>query len=196
MIRGNAFHGFVSMPRRRRSWKVESESMISKSRLNFRRSFVLPLPLKHGRADDQDSADSPPQEEFFQDQPALDRLAQAHAIGQQQADTGHGQGPNHRLQLVGVDLDCRVPDAQQRLVLDAFGFPQPVQAGPAVGIDEGLKNVGAVGPVLVHAGQRGLAQHHGRGLDFPEQLLGFGVAEVVQVLDIDRCSRPWASRLS
>ena len=45
--------------------------------------------------------------------------------------------------------------------------------------------VGAVGPVGVHAGQRGRAQDLGRGLDLPEQLLGLGVAAVVEVLDID-----------
>ena len=45
--------------------------------------FVLPLPLEHGRADDEDSADSSSQQEFLRDQPALDRLAQAHAIAQQ-----------------------------------------------------------------------------------------------------------------
>ena len=92
---------------------------------------------------------------------------------------------DHRLQLVGVDLDRRVPDAQERLVLDAVAFPQPVQPGPAVGVDERLETPGAVGAVGVHAGQRGLAQHPGRRLDFPEQLLGLGVAEVVEVLDID-----------
>ena len=84
-----------------------------------------------------------------------------------------------------MDLDGRVPDAQERLVLDVLAFPQPVQPGPAVGIDEGLKNLGIVGPVGVHARQRGLAQHDRRGLDFPEQLFGLGVAEVVEVLDID-----------
>ena len=96
-----------------------------------------------------------------------------------------GKARMHRLQLVGVNLDGRIPDAQQRLVLDAFAFPQPIQPGPAVGIDEGLKDAGIVGPILVHAGQRGLAQHHRRGLDFPEQLLGLGIAEVVQVLDLN-----------
>ena len=84
-----------------------------------------------------------------------------------------------------MNLDGRVPDAQERLVLDAVALPQPVQPRPAVGIDEGLKHVGAVGPVRVHAGQRGLAQHLRRRLDFPEKLFGFGVAEVVQVFDLD-----------
>ena len=130
--------------------------------------FVLPLPLEHGRADDEDATDSSPQKKFFGNQPALDRLAQAHAIGQQQADARHLQGPEDRLQLVGVNLDGRVPDAEQRLVLDAIALSQPVQPSPAMSIDEGQEHIGAVGPVLVHARQRGLAQHEGRGLDFPE----------------------------
>ena len=95
--------------------------------------LVLPLPLKHGRAEDQDAPDSPPQEQFFQDQARLDRFAEAHAIGQEQADTGHGQRPEHRLQLVGVDLDGRVPDAEQRLVLDAVASPAGGSAGSSDG---------------------------------------------------------------
>ena len=147
--------------------------------------LVLPLPLEHRRAEDEDAADAPPQEQFFEDQPGLDRLAQADAIGQEQADTGHRQGLEHRLKLVGVDLDGRVPDAQERLVLDVLALPEPVQPGPAVGVDERLQRLGAVGPVGIHARQRGRAQDLGRRLDLPEQLLGFGVAPVVEVLDID-----------
>ena len=101
--------------------------------------LVLPLPLEHGRAEDEDAPDAPPQEQFFEDQAGLDRLAEADAVGQEQADTGHRQGPQDRLQLVGVDLDGRVPDAEERLVLDALGLPQPVQPGPAVGVDERLQ---------------------------------------------------------
>ena len=92
MMRGNAFHGFVSIPRRRRSWKVESESMTSKSRLNLRRSSYFHCRWSIAGQSDEDAADAPPQEQFFEDQPGLDRLAQAHAVGQEQADTGHRQG--------------------------------------------------------------------------------------------------------
>ena len=95
-----------------------------------------------------------------------------------------------------MDLDRRVPDAQQRLVFDALRFPQPVQPGPAVGIDEGLQSLGVVGPVGIHAGQRGLAERLGRGFDFPQQLLGFGVAEVVEVFDIDDVQPTLGDRLS
>ena len=63
--------------------------------------------------------------------------------------------------------------------------PQAVEPGPAVGVDEGLQGGGAVGPVGVHAGQRGRAEDGGRRLDLPEQLLGFGEAAVVEVLDLD-----------
>ena len=158
MMRGKAFHGFVSMPRWRRSWKVESRVDDLEIEVELPPKLVLPLPLEHGRAEDEDAADSPSQEQFFEHQPRLDRLAEAHAIGQQQADTGHRQGLEHRLQLVGVDLDGRVPDAQERLVLDVLALTQPVQPGPAVGVDERLQRVGAVGPVGIDARQRGRAQ--------------------------------------
>ena len=84
-----------------------------------------------------------------------------------------------------MNLNGRVPNAKQRFVLDAIAFPQPVQPGPAVGVDEGLENIGIVGPVFVHPWQRGLAQHQRRGLHFPKQLLGLGVSEIVKVLDLN-----------
>ena len=87
--------------------------MTSEVEVELPPQLVLPLPLEHRRADDQDAADAPSQQQFFEHQPGLDRLAQADAIRQQQADTGHRQGLEHRLKLVGVDLDGRVPDAQR-----------------------------------------------------------------------------------
>jgi hypothetical protein len=42
-----------------------------------------------------------------------------------------------------------------------------------------------VGPVGVHAGQRSLAEDRGGRLDLPEQLLGLGVAAVVQLLHVN-----------
>ena len=98
--------------------------------------LILPLALEHGRAEDQDAADSPPEEQFFKDEPRLDRLAEAHPVGQQQADPGHGQSLEHWLKLVGVHLDRRVPDAQKRLVLEIVALAETVQPGPAVGVDE------------------------------------------------------------
>ena len=100
-------------------------------------------------------------------------------------DSRHLQGPEDRLQLVWVNLDGRIPYAEERLVLDAIAFSQPVQPRPAVGIDKGLENLGIVCLIFVHAGQSGLAQHHPRGLDFPKELLGLGIAEVIEVFDID-----------
>jgi hypothetical protein len=65
------------------------------------------------------------------------------------------------------------------------GGPQPVQPGPAMGVDEGSQGGGAVRAVGVHGGQRGRAQHLCRGLDFPQQVLGLRVAEVIEVLHLD-----------
>ena len=147
--------------------------------------FVLPLPLEHRRADDEDAADAAAQEQFFEDQPRLDRLAQPHPVGEEQADSGHRQGLEDGLQLVGVDLDGRVPDPEERLVLDALALTEPVQPGPAVGVHERPQRLGAVGAVGIDPRQGGRPQHRGRGLDLPEQLLRLGVSPVVEVLDID-----------
>src|SRR5271157_1177146 len=45
--------------------------------------LILPLALKHGRTEDQDPADSPPEQEFFKDESRLDRLTEANTVGQQ-----------------------------------------------------------------------------------------------------------------
>jgi len=115
----------------------------------------------------------------------LNRLSQAHGVGQQQADARHGQGSDYRLQLVRVNLDRRIPDAQQGFIFDPLRFPQSVQPGPAVGVDERLEGLRAVGPVGIHAGQVRFPKRLGRGFDFPQQLLGLGIPEVVQVFDFD-----------
>ena len=54
-----------------------------------------------------------------------------------------------------------------------------------MGVDERLQRLGAVRPVSINAWQRRLAQRFGGRFDFPKKLLGFGVAEVVKVFEID-----------
>jgi hypothetical protein len=41
------------------------------------------LPLEHGRANHEDSADTSPQEQFFQHQATLDGLAKPNAIAKE-----------------------------------------------------------------------------------------------------------------
>ena len=103
----------------------------------------------------------------------------------QQADPRHGEGTDHRLKLVRMHLNRRVPHAEDRLVADVVRLPQPVQPGPAVGVDERLQGQRAVRVVRIHAGQRRRSEDLGRGLDLPEHLLGLGVAAVVEILDLD-----------
>ena len=64
-------------------------------------------------------------------------------------------------------------------------LPQPVQPGPAVGVDERLSAWGLSGRLASTPGSEVVAQDLGRGLDLPEQLLGFGKAAVVEVLDLN-----------
>jgi hypothetical protein len=77
--------------------------------------------LEHGRAEDKDPADAATQQQLFEDEARLDRLAEAHAVRQEQAHAWHHERTQDRLKLVGVDLDGGVPDAEERFVLDALG---------------------------------------------------------------------------
>ena len=153
MMRGNAFQGFVSIPRRRRSWKVESESMTSKSRLNFRRSSyfhcrwsIAGQTTRMRRMRRRRSSSSRTRPDWIV-------LPRPTPSARSRLTRGIARAFRTGSKLVGVDLDGRVPDAQQRLVLDALALPQPVQPGPAVGVDERLQRLGAVGPVGIDAGQ-------------------------------------------
>jgi hypothetical protein len=83
-----------------------------------------------------------------------------------------GWPTENRLQLVRMNLDRGVPDSKKRLVFDALGRSQPVEAGPAVGVDEGPQGSGAVGAMRVHAGERRRAEYLAGRLDLPKQLVG------------------------
>jgi hypothetical protein len=153
--------------------------------VEFSSEFDLPLPLKHGGTEDQHAANPATEQKFFQDQPRLDGLSEPDAIGQQQADSQHAQGTDHRLELVRMNLDRRVPDAQQGLVPDVVRLAQTVQPRPAMGVDERSQRRGMVRVVRIDAGQRRRAQDLRRRFDFPQHLLGFRIAAVIQILDLD-----------
>jgi hypothetical protein len=56
-----------------------------------------------GRGDDQDAVGQPSGDEFGDDQAGLDGLAQANAVGQEEAGPAHLDGPEDRDELVGLD---------------------------------------------------------------------------------------------
>ncbi len=68
--------------------------------------LIAPLQGEAGRADDQHGACPVPQDQLLHDQAGLDRLAEAHVVGDEQVRPRHGQRPDHRVELVVIDLDA------------------------------------------------------------------------------------------
>jgi hypothetical protein len=84
-----------------------------------------------------------------------------------------------------VDLDRRIPDAQERLILDVLTFAETVQACPPIGVNERLRRLGAVRSIRIDAWQRRGSEHGPRRLDFSNQLLRLRIPPVVKVFDVD-----------
>ena len=69
--------------------------------------LVGPLHRQAWRTHDHHAAGPVPQQQFLDDQPRLDRLAQADVVGQQQVRPGRPQRAAQRLQLVGLHVGTR-----------------------------------------------------------------------------------------
>ena len=67
--------------------------------------LFLPLQQHRGRTGHDDVLDFLAEQEFSGDQPGLDRLAEAHIIGDEEVHPGQAKGLLKGLQLVGVDPD-------------------------------------------------------------------------------------------
>ena len=76
--------------------------------------LLAPLDLDRRGADDQHGARPVAQQQLVGHQPGLDRLAQAHVVGDQQVDAGHADGAGHRIELIGLDLDAAAEGRLQR----------------------------------------------------------------------------------
>ena len=68
--------------------------------------FLLPLVQHRGRTANDDLANLLADEQFAVDEQGLDRLAQAHVVGNKQVDPRQEQGLAQRLKLVGVQADA------------------------------------------------------------------------------------------
>lgn len=72
----------------------------------FLGQLVLPLQQHGGRRRDHDDVGPPSQEQLADDQPRLDRLAQADVVGNQQIDAWQFQRLGQREELVGVEANA------------------------------------------------------------------------------------------
>ena len=113
--------------------------------------LVAPLQRQAGRADDQHRPGPVPQHQLLHDQAGLDRLAQPDVVGDQQVGPRHGQRPDHRVELIVLDLDT---GAERRL---QHGLVRRGDRAPAHRVQEGVQ----LGRVVeaVDPGWAGRARH-------------------------------------
>ena len=114
-MRLNERHGFASMPSRRRSRSVSRRSTTSNRSENFSQSLLPPLPAQRRRREDQDALDAAAEQQFGEDQPRLDGLAEPDVVGDEEADARHAQRLEQRHELVALDAHPAVEGARDRL---------------------------------------------------------------------------------
>ena len=102
--------------------------------------------------------------------PGLDGLAEAHVVGDQQVDPWHLDRPDHRVELVVLDVDA---GAERRLDRSVGGR----SGTPADGVEEGVELVGRV--EAGGLGQGDLLDDLGPRLELPDDLQLFAQAVVL-----------------
>src|ERR1700722_8789813 len=80
--------------------------------------FQLPLELQRRRTNDEDGASAMAYEQFLDDEPGLNRFAEADIIRDEKVHTCHVDGAHYGIKLVALD---RSPAAERRLEEAAVG---------------------------------------------------------------------------
>ena len=144
--------------------------------------FLPPLHRQTRRADHHDPACPLPQQQFQSDQTGLDRLAQAHVVGQQQIHPGRRQGAGDRLQLVVLDGDTGPERGLQGADVRAGHRTPPHRIQERRQARRVVETTGRIG-------QRTLRQHPRVGLDLPNHRQGLVEAVVLDRLQVDQRRR-------
>ena len=105
--RGNDVKTLAPTPRSRRSWRTASVLTIRNSSPN--RSRISSCHFTHRPAGHTTSDGAGPvaQQQLLDDEPGLDRLAEADVVGDQQVRPRHAQRADHGIELVVLDRDAR-----------------------------------------------------------------------------------------
>ncbi len=93
------------------------------------------LKKRAGWRDDQHPLHQPSGHQFGHDEPGLNGFAQTDTVCQEQTDSAHGQCPNHRYKLIGLNLQSPRLDGEKRVRAEGLleherlviqqPFPQP-----------------------------------------------------------------------
>ena len=82
-------------------------------------------------------------DQFEGDHPRLDRLAEAHVVGDQQVDPWHLDGTDHRVKLVVLDVDARAERRLDVADIRRRQAPQRTASRKALSWSGGSKPVGS-----------------------------------------------------
>ena len=126
------------MPRLRRSCLISSLSTMRNSRPNLSRIWSRHWICSAAGQTISTRARPVAQDQFLDDQPGLDGLAQAHVVGDEQVDARHLDRAHHRVELVVLDVDAA---AERRLQGPHVGGGG---RAPAHGVEEGIESSGRI----------------------------------------------------
>ena len=121
-------------------------SRIVKPRPNLVVHLLSPFQRERRRADDDDAPRPVAQQHLLDDEAGLDRLAEAHVVGDQQVDPRHREGPGDGFELVLLD---REPGPERGLQRPGVGAGD---GAPADGVEEGAELLRVVPVRLGHLG--------------------------------------------
>src|SRR5258708_35275540 len=86
--------------------------------------FLLPLYLESRRTNNQNRSNPVTKDEFLNNEPSFDRLAEANVIRNQQVHAGHRKRTNYWVKLVLVDLDAAT-EGRMKLSIVGLGDGSP-----------------------------------------------------------------------
>jgi hypothetical protein len=123
--------------------------------------LLAPLERERGRADDDDAPCPVPQQHLLDDQAGLDRLAEAHVVGDEQVDPRHGEGAGDGFELVLLDRDAGPERGLERPGVGAG------DGAPADGVEEGAELLRIIPVRWGHCRELGRGDDLAAGLDLP-----------------------------
>ena len=185
MIRENDRHGLASMPSFRRWRSVGLTVDHLEGQRELLPEFLLPLVTERGGCQNEDAPDTAAEQEFGEDEPGFDGLAESNVVRDEQTDPGHAQGLQEGNELEVLDANPAVEGASDWLL--TFSPALAVQA------DVGRERCPAGGPQKrvevrcghricdVGVGQGGRLEKGLAGLEFPQETFGGGRSAVLVV---------------
>ena len=124
--------------------------------------LLTPLERERRRADDDDAPCPVPEKHLLHDQASLDRLAEAHVVGDEQVDARHRESTGDGLELILLDDDAATERSLERLGVGAR------DGAPADGVEERTEGLRIVPVGLGDLRELGGGHDLAAWFDFPD----------------------------